>query len=357
MPLALAALPNGMTQYYVQYWQRWRNMDETEWDEWYLPLLTTLAAAQEALSCQQLLLWSGSKRTERSLRRLLEERWRPFLAVDQDGPEHHYRFYHATLQEFFDGRLAQDPLSSAEMALVAELAAETRACHTRIAEHYLQIWGGLAAGLPGLQGTTKRDLDEQYGLRHLAAHLAAGGRVDDLHYLLRIEWEYKETVTQPGEGQTSVEQLREKAQAKPVRGYQNVWHTVREAVGQTDGYLADVTLAWRLTEKYIANEGEPQGLALKSGIQNIWHRASIGLQCRYALLITSLNSLAHNISPELLIELVKKQIWLPQQGLAYARQVPNSYQRVRSLINLVLYLPDEEQKTSFARSVNHSPKH
>lgn len=141
-PLDLAALPEGMTQYYAHYWQRWRHTDEQEWDEVYLPLLTTLAASQEALSCQRLVEWSGAKIAERNLRRLLEREWRPFLAIAKQGKHSRYRFYHATLQEFFDGQLAQENLSLDEIELAEELSEETQRRHNHLVERYLQAWGG-----------------------------------------------------------------------------------------------------------------------------------------------------------------------------------------------------------------------
>jgi hypothetical protein len=61
-PLDLATLPDGITEYYAHYWQHWRDTDEAKWDEIYLPLLTMLAASQEAVSCQRLIEWSGANR-------------------------------------------------------------------------------------------------------------------------------------------------------------------------------------------------------------------------------------------------------------------------------------------------------
>jgi len=172
-PLDLDTLPDGMTQYYVRYWQRWRDKDEDEWYKTYLPLLSTLAAAQEAVAIEQLARWSGVNLPLQRLGRLLNEQWRPFLAVARQDGKEHYRLYHATLREFFDGWSERSRLTTTEAALVDELAAATRQAHTRIADRYLGAWGGLEASLPGLQDPAKRDLDGGYGLRHLAAHLYA----------------------------------------------------------------------------------------------------------------------------------------------------------------------------------------
>ncbi|WP_230968227.1 hypothetical protein [Nostoc sp. WHI] len=48
----------------------------------------------------------------------------------------------------------------------------------------------------------------------------------------------------------------------------------------------------------------------------------VGLQCRYALITTSLNSLAGNLPVELLVALVKNNVWTAEQGLPYALQNP-----------------------------------
>jgi len=88
--------------------------------------------------------------------------------------------------------------------------------------------------------------------------------------------------------------------------FENMWYTVHERVGDTSGYLSDVDRAWRLAERAYAGRQSS---------------SAIGLQCRYALIVASLCSLAGNIPPALLAALVEKGIWLGPQGLAYARQI------------------------------------
>src|SRR5271165_4734221 len=84
------------------------------------------------------------------------------------------------------------------------------------------------------------------------------------------------------------------------------------------GYLLDLARARRGVDQHI--EGRSP---------------AIGLRCRYALMTTSLNSLAGNIPPALLAALVESNMWLPSQGLAYARQVPEAAQRVQALTALL----------------------
>jgi hypothetical protein len=107
-------------------------------------------------------------------------------------------------------------------------------------------------------------LNDGYIHQHLVWHLQKAGQVEQIHQLLREE---------------------------PQIGG-NGWYEARERLGQTAGYLTDITCAWELAE---ANWTEPT-LPLV-----------IGLQCRYALIIASVNSLAAKIPEDLLIALVKKK--------------------------------------------------
>ncbi|MEZ4726263.1 MAG: effector-associated domain EAD1-containing protein [Caldilineaceae bacterium] len=339
-PLDLAALPDGMMQYYVEYWNRWRDADEAKWEKRYLPLLAMLAAAQEAIPCQHLIEWSGVKITEQRLRRLLEERWRPFLVIDKKAQLKRYRFYHATLQEFCEGRVDQNSRSP-QPPIVEDLAKATCAAHHRLVDRYWAIWGGLEDGLPGLQDHVRRDLDDRYGLRHLVAHLESAGRIDELHHLLRVEWVRREAAPSRQGWHRWWNKLFSRQQTHQPYRSQNIWYAVREAVNETDGYLADVNRAWRLAEKHDYGSGN-----ISKTVQNyetVKERANnnIGLQCRYALIIASFNSLSKNIEPQLLTELVKNNIWLPQEGLAYARHVKDHGRRVEMLMALVTFLAGE----------------
>lgn len=155
----------------------------------------------------------------------------------------------------------------------------------------------------------------EYELRNLVEHLETSGRSGDLHHLLRLEW-------------TNTDET--------PYAYDNAWYSAREGVGQTDGYLSDVTRAWRLAETEYTNLQSP---------------LSIGLQCRYALIIASLNSLVSNIPAALLIALVKEGMWTPAKGLAYARQMPNLAQRAKALVGLTDYMMGVEQSETFQEAI------
>ena len=104
----------------------------------------------------------------------------------------------------------------------------------------------------------------------------------------------------------------------------NGWYEVCDQMGQTANFVTDVARAWQAADTlYAKNENE-----------------SIVLQSRYALITTSLNSLAQNIPPEVIATFVEKGFWTPAQGLAYVRQAQQPSQRVNGLIKLVLHLPE-----------------
>jgi hypothetical protein len=105
---------------------------------------------------------------------------------------------------------------------------------------------------------------------------------------------------------------------------QNAWYETREQLGQTAGYISDVRQAWAFTDQEAA--------------KNNLSSETIGLQCRYALIIASLNSIS-NIPEELLIALAKKQIWTLDQALAYARQLIDPSHKAISLALLAEDLP------------------
>ncbi|MBN1810840.1 MAG: hypothetical protein JXA14_03295 [Anaerolineae bacterium] len=139
---------------------------------------------------------------------------------------------------------------------------------------------------------------------HLTWHMEQAGRVAEIHALLAEETD---------------------------KGH-NGWSEARERLGQTAGYLADVSHAWRLAEEQDADaQARPAGEPHR--------RRPVGLQCRYALILASLNSLAGNIPAELMLTLVSLGRWTPAQALSYARQVPKLRERVEVLAALASQLP------------------
>jgi len=127
----------------------------------------------------------------------------------------------------------------------------------------------------------------------LAWHLEQAGRHDELRALLA-----EETATG-----------------------RNAWHEARERLGQVPGYLQDLERA-RLRAGRDLAAGDPGA------------GAALAHQCRYALMASSIHSLAPEIPPALLCALIREGHWSPAQGLAAARRIPDPAQRGDALAGL-----------------------
>jgi hypothetical protein len=304
-PLELESLPSGLRGYYQQFWNQMERVKDPEgWAEWqdlYKPTMAFLAAAREAVPASWLGAMIGRPAEEIEERAL--QRWRRFLGHERKGGSDYWRVVHQSFGDF-----------------LVEKKVVLPATHGHVVTFYLSAWGGLDAGLPVLfvRGRSE-DLDD-YGLRHLAEHLERAGRIDDLHHLLRLERRGSEVET------------------SSVRA-ENAWYAARERVGQTEGYMNDLARAARLVQV----DGGPDASPSRPG-------TSIGPGIRYALMSTSLNSLARNIPPALLAALIAKRVWSTSQGLAYARVLPPE-NRVDALIGISRHLDPHEQEGVFGEAV------
>ncbi len=137
--------------------------------------------------------------------------------------------------------------------------------------------------------------DDGYIYNQLLWHLEKAGQIAQIHLLLREE---------------------------TAEGH-NGWYSQCEREGKTAIFIKDVSRAWQLAEEhFIENKSE-----------------SLGLQVRYALITTSLNSLAGNIPPELIALLIQHEIWTPAQGLAYVRQNQDAKKKTAGLREISPCLP------------------
>ncbi|MEH2181092.1 NB-ARC domain-containing protein [Nostoc sp.] len=150
-------------------------------------------------------------------------------------------------------------------------------------------------------------LNDGYIHQHLVWHLDKAGQVGEIHQLLREE----------------------------SASGNNGWYEVREKLGETAGYITDISRAWELVEVNWTEATLPQ---------------VVGLQCCYAFITASLNSLAANLPVELLVALVKNNVWSPEQGLAYALQKPEPKEKAEALTELVNYLPPNLEKLALSEA-------
>ena len=133
--------------------------------------------------------------------------------------------------------------------------------------------------------------------QHLVWHLEKAEKIEEIHQLLAEESE--------------------------TGG--NGWYEACDRLGHSANFVTDVANAWRLAEADWNEENLP---------------FVVGLQCRYALSIASINALATIIPENLLFALINKNVWTPEEGLFYALRIQDPNQKARRLIALTNYLPE-----------------
>ncbi|MEL7357349.1 MAG: NB-ARC domain-containing protein [Cyanobacteria bacterium J06560_6] len=103
----------------------------------------------------------------------------------------------------------------------------------------------------------------------------------------------------------------------------NGWYEACDALGKPAGFVNDLGRAWQLAvDSY---EQAP--------------RETVSQLFRYALIRTSLNSLASNVSAEMVGGLVKAGVWQPAQGFAYAQQAKDPWLRADCISEIAPYIP------------------
>ncbi|MFF4443709.1 hypothetical protein [Streptomyces sp. NPDC001502] len=304
-PADVATLEAGLPHYYASQMVRWEAQDS--WVQVGARLVAVLAALREPATADHIRRLAGVKEVHAV--HLWCDRWlRPFLTVDS-AAERVYAIYHASAREFFGGGLppAVDGHPDHWMARAEGLRRGRRSAHSRIANVYIDIYGGLGEGLPHLAADPSlAGQDSGFALRNLTYHLIRAERGKDLHSLLRIERHG------PGEGRS------------------NVWFAAHDHTDGLDEYLEDLASARRAAEAATDRE-------LASGIPPF----SWALEARYALMRSCMGSLADSFPPELAIELVESGHWTPARALDHARRLIDSMVRPRILLDLRPYLPEQ----------------
>ena len=130
--LNLDKLPNGLAQYYADYWNRWEKKDHKLWQDIYLRLLAGLTAAQEAVTLSRLCALVEIEFQPR-FETLFDEEWRPFLSVDGDANIKYYRLYHASLRDFFEGHFDRKEFTVEERKISRQIGNAIHQAHGRIA--------------------------------------------------------------------------------------------------------------------------------------------------------------------------------------------------------------------------------
>src|SRR3712207_3912216 len=80
-----------------------------------------------------------------------------------------------------------------------------------------------------------------------------------------------------------------------------------------DGYLADLMLSWECAQEQVEHH-------IRAGQEP----SALAVCVRYALMRTSVNSLAENYQPQRVAQAVDLGLWSPRRGLSFAARVANS---------------------------------
>lgn len=151
-----------------------------------------------------------------------------------------------------------------------------------------------------------------YERGHLVAHLAALQDDSAIHRLLELETD----------------------------SLGNAWYETHLEDGELAEYLDDVQIAWRMSEASTVEDN----LA-----------AAINIEWRYALITTTIRSLAAKLPASLLGPLVEAKSWPLDQALRFIEQSNEWEWRVRGYLSLVPTLLKErpEHLTSLVRELRH----
>jgi hypothetical protein len=138
--------------------------------------------------------------------------------------------------------------------------------------------------------------NDGYIHRHLTWHLEMAGRFDEVHELMAS-----------GEDQ-------------------NDWFEACDKIGQPGIFVEDVRRGWRLAEElYERDRGR-----------------AIVLQCRYALITGTLNSLKTNFSPELFSGIAQYKIWDQKKIISFIENINSPHDKAKYICAVIPYMPDSE---------------
>jgi hypothetical protein len=300
----IGSLPGDLSAYYAE--SLLAGHHDPDWGRLRLPLLATLAAAAEPLSVADLTRLAGLP-DEHPVQVLCGSQLLPFLAVTpgETGGQRRYSVYHASLREFLAGS-GPAPLASGQ-ARAEELARAAVLAHARIADSYLDAFGGLRHGLPLLASDlSAAQVDNGYALRHLTEHLEHAGRPGEVDDLLACE--------------------------QPAPAHGSLWYAGHERAGTLAEYRADLDRARRHAAARTDQDvrlGRPA--------------PSLALELRYLMIDSAVRTLTTSVPTALVGRLVQSGLWSPARALFYARQLGDPADRASSLAILLQHLPEEDR--------------
>jgi hypothetical protein len=167
----------------------------------------------------------------------------------------------------------------------------------------------LSAYRSGVHGANWQDVEDDGYIHNLLSwHLQMAGLSEDIHALLVAETQER----------------------------QCAWWLARERRAHTAGFLDDVARAWRLADEALARPDDKSDRSL-----------TLERQTLYALVESSVTSLAVNLPCELLVAALEQNVFTLPQALAYARQ-----NGVKALVTLIDHWPDGERSVALAEAMS-----
>jgi hypothetical protein len=149
----------------------------------------------------------------------------------------------------------------------------------------------------------------EYDRRNVVAHLTHARLTDDVRRLLTLETTWG----------------------------RNAWYEAK--FNDVDSYLLDVATALEGVQELA--RAEPVGAGR-------W----LGEEYRYALMLTSVNSIAATVPPPLLVALVQNRLLSKADASSYARRASQALQRAEALTGLLPYLEEGEREDVLAEVVH-----
>ncbi|MEL6940769.1 MAG: NB-ARC domain-containing protein, partial [Cyanobacteria bacterium J06598_1] len=229
-------------------------------------------------------LWQVTSRQAGSILRTFRAKALVLQGAKQADERASYRMH--DLMHDLAQRLLVSPVEPEKAGELAGLGLSKAAAHGELLSRYREKAAG--EGWHTLK-------DDGYIFAHLTWHMEQAGQADEIRELLC---------------------------ASDETG-RNGWYEACDALGKPAGFVNDLGRAWQLAvDGYEEAPGE-----------------TVSQLFRYALIRTSLNSLASNVTADMVGGLVKAGVWQPAQGLAYAQQAKDPWRRAACISAVVPYMP------------------
>ena len=251
-------------------------------------LFIGLGVLPEDVSFSQEMMSTLWQITPRQAGAMLRNFWSKALilrGVEQAGQRHRYRMH--DLMHDVAKRLIQAPVEPDDVGGIAGWDMTVAEAHSKLLENYRQLL---------TQGQWYTLPDDGYIHALLTWHMQQAKQEDQIHQL------FQETTAEGKNG----------------------WYEACDLLGKLSYFVTDLGRAWALAGQHFEQDATE----------------SIVLQWRYALIQTTLNTLAQNIPAELLARFVETGFWSGAQGLAYAQQVQSPSGRAQAISRLAPQLPE-----------------